>query len=239
MVRRPGPADRGASFGRYRAVMMVVGADVWKRGWVAVLLSDEDVIDIRTFATLAALLDGSPGATVVGVDIPIGLPDPPPRRADVLARERLGPRSSSVFSAIPAPVLEVETYQQALARCRDLYGIGLSAQAYALRRRTLEAAVAAERDTRLHEVHPEVSFAEMAGAPIEHPKRTWNGQMQRRAVLEQHSIVIPDRLDDAASVPVDDVLDAAAVAWSARRIARGEAATLPMDPDQAEGVIWY
>ena len=220
--------------------MMVVGADVWKRGWVAVRLSDEGVVDVRSFPSLTALLEGSPAAAAVGVDIPIGLPDPPPRRADVVARERLGPRSSSVFSAIPAPVLEAETYQEALARCRDLYGIGLSAQAYALRHRTLEAAEASGRDPRLHEVHPEVSFAEMAGAPIPYPKRTWNGQMQRRAVLELHGIVIPDRLDDtAASVPVDDVLDAAAVAWSGRRIGRGEAATLPPDPDGAEGVIWY
>jgi predicted RNase H-like nuclease len=219
--------------------MIVVGADVWRRGWVAVRLSDDGTVDVRSFESLTRLGEASPAASVIGVDIPIGLPDPPPRRADALARERLGPRRSSVFPAIPARVLEAETYQQALTRCRELYGVGLSAQAFALRHRTVEAARTREHDPRLHEVHPELSFAEMGGRPMSHPKRSWNGQMQRLAILAEHGIVLPDRLaGSAASVPVDDVLDAAAAAWSARRIGRGEATMLPPDPEPSDGTIW-
>jgi predicted RNase H-like nuclease len=43
-------------------------------------------------------------------------------------------------------------------------------------------------------------------------------------------------------VPLDDVLDAAAVAWTANRIAVGIASTLPDPPEQVGGrrvAIWY
>jgi predicted RNase H-like nuclease len=42
--------------------------------------------------------------------------------------------------------------------------------------------------------------------------------------------------------PIDDVLDAAAAAWSANRIAKGEAVSLPDPPESKDGLqvaIWY
>jgi predicted RNase H-like nuclease len=54
--------------------------------------------------------------------------------------------------------------------------------------------------------------------------------MRRRRLLEQAGIVLPEDLGAASVVPPDDVLDAAVAAWSALRIARGEALTLPADP---------
>jgi hypothetical protein len=44
----------------------------------------------------------------------------------------------------------------------------------------------------------------------------------------------------AGGVPVADVLDAGAAAWSARRYARGEARSLPEGWTRgAAGAIWY
>jgi predicted RNase H-like nuclease len=43
-------------------------------------------------------------------------------------------------------------------------------------------------------------------------------------------------------VPLDDVLDAAAAAWSADRLARGEAEPLPDPPAMVDGrevAIWF
>jgi predicted RNase H-like nuclease len=88
----------------------------------------------------------------------------------------------------------------------------------------------------LHEVHPEVSFAVLAGGPIAFAKRTWNGQHQRLRLLADVGIQIPYRLD-AGLVGADDVLDAAVVAWTATRIARGEHVTFPTDPRPQEPVI--
>lgn len=71
------------------------------------------------------------------------------------------------------------------------------------------------------------------------PKTTWNGQHQRMQLLREAGIVLDDTLEEAGEVPVADVLDAAVVAWSARRYADGAARSLPADPpDPRREVIW-
>jgi predicted RNase H-like nuclease len=84
-----------------------------------------------------------------------------------------------------------------------------------------------------------------AHAPLAYAKTTWAGAARRRALLRAAGIVLPDDLGPANPVPPVDVLDAAAVAWSAHRIATDQAGRLPpagpaqLD-DRAEPiVIWY
>ena len=109
---------------------------------------------------------------------------------------------------------------------------GFSVQAWSLREKIRQAdELRAQRPRLLYEVHPELSFAELNGGPvIAASKKTWNGQMTRRAVLARAGIDLPDDLAGAGIVPADDVLDAAAVAWSAARIARGQAVSFPSPP---------
>jgi predicted RNase H-like nuclease len=125
--------------------------------------------------------------------------------------------------------------QTSYAAARDV-APGTSAQAWAIGRAILE--VERSRDERVREVHPEVSFAALAGHTLGFAKRTWNGQWERFGLLRSAGIELPERLD-AGLVAVDDVLDAAVVAWSATRIARGEHETLPPDPAAGEPVIHY
>jgi predicted RNase H-like nuclease len=205
---------------------MVVGVDRYRRGWVAVSL---DPLRVFAAARLASLASGD--AACIGVDMPIGLPESGEREADVLARRFVGPRWSSVFMTPPRAVLEAESYAAANALARTLPGgKGISRQAWALKETIFE--VEALNDPRVIEVHPEVSFRAMAGSHLAHAKSTWNGQALRRRILAGHGIELPELLDEAGDVPVADVLDAAAVAWTARRHARGEASSLA-------GVIWY
>ena len=221
--------------------MRVVGVDVWAGAWVAVGLS-ERVEHVAVFERLADVVAAFTASSVFGVDIPIGLPDSGVRLADAEARRFVGPRSSSVFSAPPRAVLTEPTYQAALARSRREHGRGLSSQAYHLGAKILEAEVVAAADDRITEVHPEVSFRALKEAPLEYAKKTWNGQMERRALLAGAGIVLPDDLGDAGGVTADDVLDAAVAAWSARRIAADEAASLPHPPEPISGAsvaIWY
>jgi predicted RNase H-like nuclease len=79
-------------------------------------------------------------------------------------------------------------------------------------------------------VHPEVSFRALGGRPLPASKRTWAGQAARRGLLEGAGIRLPDQLGRAGVAAPDDVLDAAAAAWSAHRIADGRAASLPHPP---------
>ena len=54
--------------------------------------------------------------------------------------------------------------------------------------------------------------------------------MARRALLAGVGISLPGNLAAAGAAAPDDILDAAAVAWSADRIARGQASSLPDPP---------
>ena len=122
-------------------------------------------------------------------------------------------------------------------------GVSVSAQTLALGTKVLEADALIRDEARLREVHPEVSFAALAGAHLAHPKSTWAGLRRRMELLERAGISVPTDLGDAGAAGPDDVLDAAVVAWSATRIARGVARSLPDPPvrgdDGLTAAIWY
>jgi predicted RNase H-like nuclease len=220
-----------------RSGMRVTGVDACRRGWVAVslaALSPEaggPAVTVRVGVSLGAALapDLDPaGTTVVGIDMPLGLLETGWREADRAARGLLGPRRSSVFAIPPRAVWAEASYQTANQRCRELVGRGFSAQAWGLRVKLLEAN--RYRQTcghPLYEVHPELAFGAMAGEPLAASKHTGPGRDERRRLLAQAGIEIPAGTPAAL---IGDVLDAAAVAWSARRIAAGQAVTVPAVP---------
>jgi len=220
----------------------VVGADVWRKGWVAVLAVDGALVSVETYEAMEALASEHRDANVIAVDTPIGLPANPPRSADVAARRFVGPRASSVFPTPPRDVLEAASYEDARRVSIERHGRGVSAQSYALRHRILETDAVARVDERIIEVHPEVSFRALAGEPLRFAKKTWNGQQERRQLLAGAGLVISDRLDGlVGEVPPDDVLDAAVAVWSGLRFAVGDAQALPVEPlsGQYGNVIWY
>jgi predicted RNase H-like nuclease len=210
--------------------MRVTGVDACRRGWVAVSLDGSGAAAIRVHETLTGLLGpetDTDAAVVTGIDMPLGLLESGWREADRAARGLLGPRRSSVFAIPPRAVWEQGSYQAAGQRCRELTGQGFSIQAWGLRVKLLEADQYRETCGHpLYEVHPELAFGAMAGAPLAHSKHTEAGREQRRALLGQAGIILPA----VPRAPVTDTLDAAAVAWSARRIAAGRAVVLPATP---------
>jgi len=225
----------------HRCSTRVTGVDACRRGWVAVSLTASPAaavsaaaggpaavtVDASLGALLAPDLDPA-GTTVVGIDMPLGLLETGWREADRAARRLLGPRRSSVFAIPPRAVWAESSYPAANQRCRELTGQGFSAQAWGLRAKLLEA----DQYRRtcghpLYEVHPELAFGAMAGAPLAASKHTGPGRDERRRLLAQAGIEIPAGTPAAL---IGDVLDAAAVAWSARRIAAGQAVTVPAVP---------
>jgi predicted RNase H-like nuclease len=207
----------------------VTGVDACRRGWVAVTLEPPGRVTVRVHESLAWVLEGS-GGSVVGIDMPLGLLESGWREADRAARGLLGPRRSSVFAIPPRTVWAQASYQAANQRCRELTGQGLSIQAWGLRVKLLEADRYREVCGHpFYEVHPELAFGAMAGAPLAHSKHTPSGRELRRELLARAGIVLGAAA--AARAPVTDVMDAAAVAWSTRRIATGQAVTLPDRPE--------
>jgi predicted RNase H-like nuclease/catechol 2,3-dioxygenase-like lactoylglutathione lyase family enzyme len=216
---------------RHRA-LRVAGVDLAGGGLAVVVLEGDRVVEaFRCEAFADALLVD---AKVVAVDIPIGIPKAGVRPADEAARRFIGPRASSVFPTPTREVLEADTYDEARRLAREETRQSISAQSYALRRRILEVDEYAREDDRVIEVHPEVSFRELARRPLLSKHRT-DGLAERRALLEEAGIEIP------ASVPrvaEPDLLDATVAAWSAKRYALGEALPLPRSPSGRIGAIW-
>jgi predicted RNase H-like nuclease len=225
----------------------VVGVDACRGGWVGVALGPGSQVRAYVGTTVAELVEAAERdhapLDVVGVDIPIGLPDAGVRAADVLARAAIGPLRSSVFMTPVRDALTAPDHPTAVKVNRELAGVGVSIQAYGLRHRILEveAWAAATRHTVL-EVHPEVCFATMAGRPLTTRKSTWAGVEERRDLLSSAGIDLQGLHGDTGSAGVDDVLDAAAVAWTARRHASGGASCLPDPPERfGDGIacaIW-
>lgn len=214
--------------------MIAVGVDACPGGWVAVVIDESGFRDALAAPTIDGIAARVPEADGFGIDIPIGLVAQGFRTADRLARIEAGPRGRSVWMTPPRPVLEQESHAQATVLAVELTGAGVSRQAHGLRRKILEVDEwLAESPQPVWEVHPEISFAALGGRPMPTPKDSWNGAGARRRLLEQAGgVSLPDDLPGAARAQVDDVLDAAVVAWSCRRLLRGQGRCRP-DPPQA------
>lgn len=205
---------------------LVAGVDGCKRGWVAVVLAGGRFLEARLLDGVEASFEELADVGRIAIDVPIGYG---PREADALARSLVG--GSSVFS-IP----EKEKFEVPFAE-----GGGISAQAYALGDRIRHVTALAANDSRLREVHPELCFTAMNDMRrLKFRKKSAGGAFERLGLLRKHGINIdPGTLGEAATVPLDDVLDAAASAWTA---ARAKPVSLPDPPESRDGLsiaIWY
>ena len=214
------------------AAMRVLGVDACRKGWVGIAL-DGDRVQAVAATRFDELVSRVAGACTVAVDMPVGLSEDRVRAADALARAALGRRWATIFLTPVRLAVEAATYEEANARNRTATGAGISRQAWNLAGKVREVERwRLDSGREAWEVHPELVFCELAGGPLDTSKETWAGQHQRRALLARAGIVVPDDLGAAGRFAgADDVVDAAAVAWTARRIATGEARSLPDPPE--------
>ena len=89
------------------------------------------------------------------------------RAADLLARAVVGRRRSSVFITPVRAALASPDHASPVAVNRRLAGAGVSTQAFALGAKLPQVDNwVRHQDATVVEVHPEVSFATLAGAPL-------------------------------------------------------------------------
>jgi predicted RNase H-like nuclease len=200
---------------------LVAGVDGCRRGWVAAVGRVDGreapiVSVVSSFGELVASVERG-DLVAVAVDIPVGLPEQGPRRCDVEARQRVGPRRSSVFPAPVRAVLGCATWEEANSRSRAVDGRGLAHQVFNLLPKIgeVDGLLSPVHQARVVEAHPELCFASIAGEPLLHAKRTATGKAARIALVG----FVPAPLPGAAA---DDVLDAHAALWTARRVAAGD-----------------
>ena len=227
--------------------MYVAGADGCRGGWIAFKVdlpahaTSVEVVDLPAW-----LRDRPPDLTCLGIDIPIGLLRGP-RACDKAARKLLGqPRGTSVFPAPCRAALGAQTYAEASSINRQKTTMGLSQQAWGIapKIKQVDDAITCECQQWAFEVHPEVCFWALAGErPMAHSKKTKDGAVERAAVLRPPFPEIERHLANRPrAVGADDLLDAAAAAWTALRWHRNEAecvCTPELDDRGLSTTIYY
>lgn len=206
---------------------VAIGIDGCAGGWLYFRFAGQQA-SFGVAAQVAEILAQESDDCCVLIDIPIGLRNRGKREraCDVEARARLGPRRSSVFAAPLRPVLKAPDYAAANAQQKRLSGRGLSRQAWNLVPKIREVDELLAREPRyrtlLHEAHPELLFAGLAGGPMAHAKKSRDGFAERMTIL---SILHPDAEALIASAFLahggfeaarDDVVDAFVLAMCAR-----------------------
>ncbi len=226
------------------ALTRVVGIDGCPTGWVGIVLQDAHTPSAVWAATIEELTAQTPDVDVIAIDIPIGLPDHETRGADLAARTVLGKRWQTVFLTPVRRAIEAPTYAAANRIAKEINTAGISRQAYALRKKILEVdRWISTAPCDVYEAHPELSSAHLAGTPVTASKKTWAGAHERERLLDGAGIMLEGDLGIAGRrAGRDDMLDAAAAAWTAQRIAAGTAACFgeprPIEGSDHAFAIW-
>lgn len=223
-------------------MMVVAGVDGCRRGWVALCIAWENGVarsaEVLCEQRFDRLLEQLFLANAIAVDMPIGLLEGERaclRPCDRLARQLLGSRHSTIFAPPTRPMLSANSYSELRHR-------GLSIQAYNIlpRIRELDLLLSPTLQKQVWESHPELSFLAATGRPIAEPKHTQEGRHKRcqllRCMWGISAPAVMETLEHALTalprswVTHADLLDAAALAWSALRHAMDNATTLVDDP---------
>ena len=221
-----------------------LGVDGCKEGWVGVAIDEcGQVLGSHVSSTFKNLLSYFSGIKLVGIDMPLKLINEPSREADQLVRKELGSkRGRSVFPAIPKFMIEpkwIDLEPEDLNNeSRRRFGCAFSRQTINLKRKILEVNQCALENISMIEVHPEFCFMQMNnGVPQGYSKKTWNGMRHRLSLLKSSGIDLPSDLGaNSGNISPDDIIDAAAVAWTTKRFSEGLAIPYPKDPDSPQ--IW-
>lgn len=216
----------------------VAGIDGCRGGWVAVI-ADADRPQQAFLAhahDILRLLRGE-GVDFALVDMPIGFVDgPEPRDVDTAMRSFLKGKASSVFPTPCRAALQAYDYWDASEINEKSLARRLPKQTFMLfpKMREVDEAVREIGQAHLREGHPEVSFAILNGSPVLTRKREKDGVADRTRLLAEAGIPSETLLKSLkrGAMAEDDILDAAALFWSAARFVRDSHITFPPNPSR-------
>jgi predicted RNase H-like nuclease len=80
---------------------------------------------------------------------------------------------------------------------------------------------------RIVQGNAEASFRQLRGSPVESARNTPAGVAERLELLANAGVFLPKDADRIGGLPASDVVDAAALAWTAGRYAMGRARSVP------------
>jgi predicted RNase H-like nuclease len=203
--------------------MQYVGVDGCAGGWLTVAYDGRSAWSAELCTSIQHVCGQFCGASLILVDIPIGLPFGRARSCDVLARQLLGQRRSSVFSPPTRRALGQADYAGACRVNQGLTGKKLSKQTWNISKKIAEVDNFLRHHhqdwSKIREAHPELAFWSLAGGnAMIHAKKSLAGQRERLNELKRVDPNVEDAVNFVLSrylrraVTVDDVLDAMALA---------------------------
>jgi len=197
-------------------------------------------------ADFAAVLAHPLSPSVIALDMPIGLPErigPGGRGPERAVRPLLGARQSSVFAVPSRAAVMASDYGSAcaLAAATSDPPRKVAKQCFNLfpKIREVDRLMTPALEDRVYEAHPELGFWRLnGGRPMALAKKVRSkgsrpGIAERAGLLAAHGFE-PAFLDQPLprGVGRDDLLDAAVLALTAARIARGEGLSFPPAPER-------
>ena len=209
--------------------MNIFGIDGAPQGWSVAYRQKDGKVNLTLVRNLNEFMERFPEATHIAIDMIIGLPDKAykgGRTAEKEARKLLSPRGSVVFSSPCRDAVYADNYQEALTinRRSSSDHVGLSKQSFNISSKIKEVDLFIRTHTgvhsRIYETHPELSFWEMNQKTPLYSKHSKEGREQRVALLKESKLLPNMKL-------TKDDLDALACLWSAIRIQKKQANSIP------------
>jgi predicted RNase H-like nuclease len=154
----------------------ILGVDGCRAGWVGAIFSSTHLQGFKIVTNLEDLF--SPNSyTTVWIDMPIRLPskNESRRQCDVIARNHLGKRASTIFSPPRRQAICCDNYVVANFLNRDMLSYGISKQSWNIssKIRALDDFLRNSEILQgiIHESHPELCFSILTGKVIMENKK--------------------------------------------------------------------
>lgn len=229
----------------------IAGVDGCKFGWLCITEEvDTGKIDSKVYRTAQDLFTQTPEPILYAIDIPIGLNETGPRLCDIQARELLGNRRSSVFPAPIRPALHANNRAEADAIRRKIESRGVSSQSFGIYHKVAEVDefLTSSSNTAIKEVHPELCFwAWNNQKAMSSSKKKIKGLFERHRLVAEYfgeeAIEMARERHLVKDVAHDDIYDAFAALWTAKRIHKKIARRIPepviVDKKGLSMEMWY
>jgi predicted RNase H-like nuclease len=204
--------------------MKFIGVDGCKIGWFYTAITQENDWEIGVSEHIEKLWETHKDASLILVDIPIGLPFNEPRTCDLDARKLMGKgKTSTVFPPSCREALSAETYEEACEINKKVLGKKISLQAYHISKKTKQVddflLSNPQARQKIRETHPEICFWALAGGKtMQFPKKKKHGFKERFDLLKkvfsptQAMVNAALKRYQRKEVAKDDILDSIAAA---------------------------
>jgi len=229
--------------------MKTAGIDGCKAGWLLISFTEgEKLYDV--LRNKEALKEAFESYDRIFIDMPIGLEEEKyHRECDELLRKKLGGEyASSVFTPPIRPALYAPTYVEANSIIFDYTEKKLSLQAWNIvpKIQMVDELLLDNKELRekVLESHPELLFQQFNGGMIYQKKNIKKGIKHRLELISREEKIAEDFFRDIKEeyrrneVEEDDIVDAMALALSAKLSEEKGLKTLPENPEKdSEGQL--